>query len=55
MTELYNEKIEFESWYYKNDPTHVFFYQRATFEWIQKKFNFLNVTFNHRLITIAEH
>ncbi len=53
MTELYDEKIEFESWYYKNDPTHIFFYSRATFEWIQKKFDFLDVTFNHRLITIT--
>ena len=35
MTEIYNEGIDFASWYYKNDPTHVFFYTKETFEWIK--------------------
>jgi hypothetical protein len=50
MTEVYNEGIDFASWYYKNDPTHVFFYSRETFEWIKKEFGFSKVEVNKRLI-----
>ena len=32
MTSLYDEVPAFADWYYKNDPTHVCFYARATFE-----------------------
>ena len=52
MTEPYNEGINFASWYYKNDPTHVFFYSKETFEWIKEAFCFSNVKVDKRLITI---
>ncbi|MCK4538896.1 MAG: methyltransferase domain-containing protein [Candidatus Krumholzibacteria bacterium] len=51
MTELYNESIDFSNWYYKNDPTHVFFYQKKTIHWIKEKFEFRDVTIEGRLIT----
>ena len=50
MSEVYDEKIDFASWYYKNDPTHVFFYSKETFEWIKKKFEFKTVSIDKRLI-----
>ncbi len=50
MTHLYESGINFDAWYYKNDFTHVFLYQRATLEWIQSAFNFASVTVNGRLI-----
>ena len=50
MTELYNEGIDFASWYYKNDSTHVFFYSKETFEWIQKEFEFSKISINKRLV-----
>lgn len=50
MTEPYNEGINFASWYYKNDPTHVFFYTKETFQWIKKEFGFSNVIISKRLI-----
>ncbi|MCD4667244.1 MAG: class I SAM-dependent methyltransferase, partial [Sulfurimonas sp.] len=50
MTEIYNEGIDFASWYYKNDPTHVFFYTKETFEWIKNEFAFKDVIINKRLI-----
>lgn len=34
MTEFVPAKEKFSSWYYKNDPTHVSFYSKKTFEWI---------------------
>lgn len=40
MTLLYGEGIEFENWYYKNDPTHVIFYSEKTVDFIKKMFKF---------------
>jgi len=53
MTEIYNESINFQKWYYKNDPTHVFFYQKKTIHWIKEEFGFLNVNIEARLITYS--
>ena len=51
MTEIYDQNIDFGSWYYKNDPTHVFIYQRKTIDWINTEFGFSDVNINGRLIT----
>ena len=53
MTDIYNEETDFASWYYKNDPTHVFFYHKKTFEWIQKEFGFLDMKIEGRLVTFS--
>ncbi|MDW7740233.1 MAG: class I SAM-dependent methyltransferase [Bacillota bacterium] len=53
MTELYDDEFEFEKWYYKNDPTHVFFYHREAFQWIKKRFGFSELTMKKRLITLS--
>lgn len=50
MTQLYSEEIDFSSWYYKNDPTHVFFYHGDALEWIQTHFNFSKLVIKDRLI-----
>ncbi|WP_457616404.1 methyltransferase domain-containing protein [Lutibacter sp.] len=50
MTDVYHKGINFENWYYKNDETHVFFYQKDTFEWIQKNMHFSKVSVQNRLI-----
>lgn len=49
MTEMITNDIIFENWYYKNDPTHVFFYSRETMEWIKNNFHFSEVSFHKRL------
>ncbi len=51
MTHLYDENIDFEKWYYKNDPTHVFIYQEKTIEYIAKEFGFSSFCIENRLIT----
>lgn len=43
MTDIYDDSIDFASWYYKNDPTHVFFYTKESLEWIAKEFG-INIT-----------
>lgn len=39
MTELYNEDIQIDEWYYSKDPTHVCFFTKNTMQWIARKFN----------------
>jgi len=53
MTELYSNKIDFSSWYYKNDPTHVFFYTKETFNWIKEEFCFNDLKIDKRLIVLT--
>jgi len=49
MTDIYDER-DFASWYYKNDPTHVFLYAKETFEWIKEYYGFKELFIQKRLI-----
>jgi len=53
MTDICDEKIDFASWYYKNDPTHVFLYTKETFEWIKKEFGFKSLKVERRLVIFS--
>lgn len=54
MTRLYDPHIDFASWDYKNDETHVFFYSHRAMEWIADKMEFSDVAFlNDQLITFT--
>ena len=50
MTYLYEKDIDFKSWNYKNDPTHVFIYRRETINFIADFYSFSNFEINNRLI-----
>jgi SAM-dependent methyltransferase len=50
MTELYEDSTDFESWHYKNDPTHVFFYHQDSLTWIRNRFSFSALEISGRLI-----
>jgi hypothetical protein len=39
MTLLYSSEIDYKSWWYKNDGTHVVFYQKETMEYLAKEYN----------------
>lgn len=54
-THPFEKKIDFASWYYKNDPSHVFIYQRKTFEWIKEFLGFKNVKINGRTIIFSKY
>ena len=54
MTLIYHKGIDFENWFYKNDPTHVFLYQKETFHWIKNYFGFKKVIINNRLILFCK-
>ncbi|MGO1470917.1 MAG: class I SAM-dependent methyltransferase [Tissierella sp.] len=50
MTSIYSEDIDFASWHYKNDITHVFFYHRDALEWIKNNLGFSSMTIEKDLI-----
>ncbi|MFY0603118.1 MAG: class I SAM-dependent methyltransferase [Flavobacteriaceae bacterium] len=37
MTLLYNDQMDFDTWFYRKDPTHVFIYRKETIEYIANK------------------
>ncbi len=39
MTKLVPDRESFCDWHYKNDPTHVCFYSRTTFEWLAARWD----------------
>jgi len=45
MTLLYHPEIDYKKWWYKNDHTHIVFYQNKTIEFIAEEFN-LQVLYN---------
>lgn len=50
MTLLYSDEINFETWHYRLDMTHVFIYRKETMEFIAKKFNLELEFISERLI-----
>jgi len=42
VTALFHANINFSSWYYRLDPTHVCFYSTRTFDWIKCELGFLH-------------
>jgi len=52
MTDIFNGS-NFDSWYYKTDPTHVFLYQKETFQWIKNHFGFSGIIIENRLIVLT--
>ena len=46
MTKQPLPSLDFSSWYYKKDETHICFYSPKCFEWIAKKYN-LNLIYNN--------
>lgn len=55
MTALYDASIDFSTWHYKNDITHVFFYQRETLEYIKDRFGFVELVVEGRLIVFVKY
>ncbi len=48
-TDFFSETKNFDTWYYKNDPTHVFFYHPKTMAWICKNLGFSRFTIAGRM------
>lgn len=53
-THLFNDDIDFGTWYYKNDPSHVFIYQQQTLEWIKEQYAWHDLRIKDRLIIFSK-
>ncbi|QWC00765.1 class I SAM-dependent methyltransferase [Mycoplasmatota bacterium] len=53
MTDLYDDSIEFNTWYYKNDETHVIFYTKKTLEFLKETYHFNQLAIDKRLIIFS--
>jgi len=36
MTKMIHNKIDFKSWYYKDDPTHICFFSQTTMKYLAR-------------------
>ncbi len=50
MTLLLGDKEDFETWGYKEDPTHIFFYRQSTIAFIEKQLGFSSSSVADRLV-----
>ncbi len=50
LTEILTDDLDFKQWYYKNDPTHVFFYHNRALLFIKKEYNFRSLAVDKRLV-----
>lgn len=53
MTYRYEPDTNFQTWYYKNDPSHVVFYAEETFHWIAAKYGFESPQIFERMIVLS--
>jgi len=54
LTLLYHDGIEFNKWGYINDATHVFIYQKETFEYIAKQMPFEIELLSERMVILRK-
>jgi len=54
MTSVYHPKIDFKTWHYKNDKTHVLFYHKKSLEFIQSHFGFSQLDIVENLIIFSK-
>ncbi len=54
QTGILSDTIDFDNWYYKNDPTHVVFYTQTSIAWIKEHLGFSSVEVDKNLITFQK-
>lgn len=54
MTMLYNNTINFETWFYRKDPTHVFIYRKETIEYIANVYKLKIDVLSDRFIALRK-
>lgn len=54
QTSILSEDIDFKTWWYKDDITHVSFFSEPTFKFICKHFNLKRVDSNHKNVIILK-
>lgn len=52
MTQLWQNNMPFENWYYHRDPTHICFYSGPTLRWIQHEWAFKGLQIRGKNVVI---
>jgi hypothetical protein len=55
MTQFYNDEVDYKSWWYKNDPTHVVFYRQKTLDFLAQKYQMKILYNDHRSVIIFQN
>ena len=53
-THLYHDALDFEKWWYKNDPTHVFFYTEKSLQFITENFGFNKLELKDKYVVFCK-
>ena len=54
MTHLLTQEIDFRAWYYKNDPSHIGFFNKQSLIYIAKELNFEVDIYSERVIFLKK-
>jgi 2-polyprenyl-3-methyl-5-hydroxy-6-metoxy-1,4-benzoquinol methylase len=54
MTEIVSPQLDFTSWYYKNDPSHLCFYSEKTFVYLANLLGLEIVALSERVIILKK-
>jgi 2-polyprenyl-3-methyl-5-hydroxy-6-metoxy-1,4-benzoquinol methylase len=52
MTALVEPPVDFGTWYYRRDPTHVVFYSRRSLEWMASTLGFADLTWSGERVVV---
>jgi hypothetical protein len=55
MTQIYDDSIDFSTWHYKNDETHVIFYTKKTLDYLKTLYKWKRLIIDGRLIIYTNH
>lgn len=55
MTHFYDDTLDFNHWYYRQDPTHLSFYSKKTMQWLGHAFGFSKVEFPSERVCVLTH
>lgn len=53
-TAIAYQTIDFDTWFYKNDPTHVIFYTTASLAWIKTEIGFTTLAVDKNRVTFQK-
>lgn len=54
MTGLYDDQLSFADWYYKNDPTHIGFFSKATFTWLAQRDALTTISIDQSVVLLRK-
>lgn len=55
MTHFFDDTLDFNTWYYRQDPTHLSFYSKKTMQWLQARFGFSKIEFPSQRVCLLGH